>query len=75
MGQVGIDEIWKITPAPLDANKYYKFSYFTLSMNQLKPHLEKLIAPTDSRFRTDMKQLELGNLGSIVKVVQYFGII
>lgn len=34
-----------------------------MSLNQMKPEFENLIAPTDSRFRPDVKQLELGNLG------------
>ena len=29
----------------------------------MKDEFGKVIAPTDSRFRTDVKQLELGDLG------------
>lgn len=34
-----------------------------MSLNQLKPELERLLPPTDSRFRPDVRQLEEGNLG------------
>lgn len=56
-------EVWTIWPAPPYAQKFYNFSYFTMSLNQMKPDFEKLLAPTDSRFRSDLRQLELGNLG------------
>ena len=29
----------------------------------MKDEFQKVLAPTDSRFRTDIKQLELGDLG------------
>lgn len=34
-----------------------------MSLNELKNDMAKVIAPTDSRFRTDIRQLELGDLG------------
>ncbi len=40
------------------------FNYFTMTLNELKEEFEKVIAPTDSRFRTDIRQLEFGNLGN-----------
>lgn len=40
------------------------FNYFTMTLNELKEDFEKVIAPTDSRFRTDVKKLELGDLGN-----------
>lgn len=38
------------------------FNYFTMTLNEMKDEFEKVIAPTDSRFRTDVRQLELGDL-------------
>ena len=43
--------------------KYYMFNYFTITLNEMKEEFEKIIAPTDSRFRTDVRRLELGDLG------------
>ena len=40
------------------------FNYFTMTLNELREDFEKIIAPTDSRFRTDVKKLELGDLGN-----------
>lgn len=34
-----------------------------MSLNEIKNDMSKVIAPTDSRFRTDIRQLELGDLG------------
>jgi hypothetical protein len=39
------------------------FNYFTITLNEMKEEFEKIIAPTDSRFRTDVRRLELGDLG------------
>ena len=41
-----------------------------MTLNELKPEFEKLIAPTDSRFRTDIRKLELGDLGSCLTAWQ-----
>ena len=56
-------EVWTLMPSPSYAKKFYNFSFFTMSLNQLKSEFEKLIPPTDSRLRPDLKQLEIGNLG------------
>jgi hypothetical protein len=40
-----------------------------MTLNEMKAGIEKVIAPTDSRFRTDIKQLELGDLGKSVDLV------
>lgn len=43
-----------------------------MTLNEMKAGIEKVIAPTDSRFRTDIKQLELGDLGKSVDLVESF---
>ena len=40
-----------------------------MTLNELTEDMEKTIAPTDSRFRTDVRQLELGNLGEFDQVL------
>ena len=37
-----------------------------MMLNEMKEDFRKLLAPTDSRFRTDIKQLELGDLGNFL---------
>lgn len=34
-----------------------------MTLNEFKDEFKNIIAPTDSRFRSDVRQLELGNLG------------
>lgn len=36
-----------------------------MTLNQIKPEFEKLLPPTDSRFRPDVRQLELRDVGTI----------
>lgn len=60
----GLDEVWTLWPHPPYANMFYNFSYFTMTLNQMRPGYEKTLAPTDSRHRADLRQLELGNLGT-----------
>lgn len=37
-----------------------------MTLNEFKDELKSVIAPTDSRFRSDVRQLELGNLGNFI---------
>ena len=34
-----------------------------MTLNEVKQGFEKILAPTDSRYRSDVRELELGNLG------------
>jgi hypothetical protein len=43
--------------------KYYNFNFFTMCLNEMKDEFKDKLAPTDSRFRQDIRNLELGNLG------------
>lgn len=61
--QLDLTEIWRAVSRPSEADEYYSFNYFTMTLNELKEEFEKVIAPTDSRFRSDIRQLELGDLG------------
>jgi oxysterol-binding protein-related protein 3/6/7 len=55
-------KIWEFEEVPDDWEKNYKFSQFTLQLNNLHPILEKKLPPTDSRFRSDQRYLENGEL-------------
>ncbi|KAH9944530.1 Oxysterol-binding protein-domain-containing protein [Epithele typhae] len=54
--------LWRITPFPKNANEYYGFTSFGITLNEITPDLEGRIAPTDSRYRPDVRALENGDL-------------
>jgi hypothetical protein len=41
-----------------------------MCLNEIKDEFKDKLAPTDSRFRQDIRQLELGNLGK--KIISFF---
>ncbi|CAI7745324.1 unnamed protein product [Closterium sp. NIES-54] len=50
--------IWKKNPVP--PNTKYKFTPFTITLNELTPSLKGCLPPTDSRLREDQRALEEG---------------
>ncbi|CAI5470251.1 unnamed protein product [Closterium sp. Yama58-4] len=50
--------IWKKNP--VQPNLKYKFTPFTITLNELTPGLKELLPPTDSRLREDQRALEEG---------------
>ncbi|XP_063044224.1 oxysterol-binding protein-related protein 7-like isoform X2 [Engraulis encrasicolus] len=54
--------IWKPNTQPDDHVQYYGFSQFARELNELTPELEKVLPPTDSRYRPDQRLLEEGKL-------------
>ncbi|EPQ60901.1 hypothetical protein GLOTRDRAFT_135500 [Gloeophyllum trabeum ATCC 11539] len=54
--------LWRIAPFPKNAPEYYGFTYFGITLNEITPDLEGKLPPTDSRFRTDVRALEEGNM-------------
>lgn len=61
--QLNSIELWRVNPRPAYGADYYMFNYFTMTLNELKDEFVNVIAPTDSRFRSDVRKLELGDLG------------
>jgi hypothetical protein len=54
-----IELIWKTDLTPADTlENYYNFTKFTCSLNQLTEKLKKILPPTDSRLRPDIRLLE-----------------
>lgn len=49
----------------LVALQYYGFSIFAMSLNEMDEDMKHILAPTDCRFRPDMRLLENGDLGMI----------
>eukprot|EP01137_Pigoraptor_chileana_P031302 Opistho-2@18946 len=56
--------IWRATPAPANAARFYGFSQFALELNELHPHMTKVLPHTDTRFRPDQRALEDGDVRS-----------
>jgi len=55
----------KMSPDELNQrSKYYYFTRFALCLNEEIPKSIELLPETDSRFRQDVRELELGNLDS-----------
>ena len=54
--------LWMVEPRPKNSSEYYNFTNFTFALNELSEELKKILPPTDSRFRSDIYRLELGDL-------------
>ncbi|XP_048451531.1 oxysterol-binding protein-related protein 1-like isoform X2 [Rhincodon typus] len=54
--------LWKITPRPPNSQQMYNFTSFAMSLNELDKEMETVIAPTDCRFRPDIKAMENGDI-------------
>ncbi|KAL2100597.1 hypothetical protein ACEWY4_002358 [Coilia grayii] len=59
--------IWKPNTQPDDYAQYYGFSRYARELNELTPELEKVLPPTDSRYRPDQRLLEEGKLSEADK--------
>ncbi|XP_067887199.1 oxysterol-binding protein-related protein 1 isoform X2 [Heterodontus francisci] len=54
--------LWKIAPRPPNSEQMYNFTNFAMSLNELDKEMESVIAPTDCRFRPDIKAMENGDI-------------
>ncbi|XP_078397293.1 oxysterol-binding protein-related protein 1 isoform X2 [Cetorhinus maximus] len=54
--------LWKIAPRPPNSQQMYNFTNFAMSLNELDKEMESVIAPTDCRFRPDIKAMENGDI-------------
>ncbi|XP_077464446.1 oxysterol-binding protein-related protein 2-like isoform X2 [Stigmatopora argus] len=54
--------LWRISPSPAHSAKMYNFSSFAVTLNELEPGMERLVAPTDCRQRPDIRAMESGDL-------------
>lgn len=44
----------------------YNFTNFAMTLNELEPGMEGVLAPTDCRLRPDIRAMENGNMGNEV---------
>ncbi|KOS13119.1 hypothetical protein Malapachy_1581 [Malassezia pachydermatis] len=56
--------LWEVDPMPPNPAKYYGFTYFALSLNEITDDLKNVLPPTDSRLRPDQRALEDGDADS-----------
>lgn len=54
--------LWEAAPFPPQAEDYYGFTYFAMTLNELSPGLAAYLPRTDSRFRPDQRAFENGNV-------------
>lgn len=52
----------------LSVPQMYNFTSFTVSLNELRAGMEKVLAPTDCRLRPDIRSMENGNMGACLSV-------
>uniref|UniRef100_A0A8C6SP02 Oxysterol-binding protein n=1 Tax=Neogobius melanostomus TaxID=47308 RepID=A0A8C6SP02_9GOBI len=54
--------LWRISPRPPHSAQMYNFTNFAMTLNELEPGAERLLAPTDCRFRPDIRAMESGDI-------------
>ncbi|KAM8755591.1 oxysterol-binding protein-related protein 2-like isoform 1-T3 [Acanthopagrus schlegelii] len=54
--------LWRIDSRPAHSAQMYNFTNFAMSLNELEPGMEAILAPTDCRFRPDIRAMENGNM-------------
>lgn len=53
--------LWQVQPRPNDSEKYYNFTNFAMSLNELSQELKSKLPLTDCRLRPDIRKLEEGD--------------
>ncbi|KAM4610354.1 oxysterol-binding protein-related protein 2-like [Polymixia lowei] len=54
--------LWRIASRPPHSATMYNFTNFAMSLNELEPGMEAILAPTDCRLRPDIRAMENGNM-------------
>uniref|UniRef100_A0AAY5F4L6 Oxysterol-binding protein n=1 Tax=Electrophorus electricus TaxID=8005 RepID=A0AAY5F4L6_ELEEL len=54
--------LWRIAPRPTHSAQMYNFTSFAMTLNELEPGMEGVIAPTDCRLRPDIRAMENGDI-------------
>ncbi|KAK2851138.1 hypothetical protein Q5P01_007414 [Channa striata] len=54
--------LWRIDSRPAHSAVMYNFTNFAMSLNELEPGMEAILAPTDCRFRPDIRAMENGDM-------------
>uniref|UniRef100_A0A673I866 Oxysterol-binding protein n=1 Tax=Sinocyclocheilus rhinocerous TaxID=307959 RepID=A0A673I866_9TELE len=54
--------LWRISSRPPHSAEMYNFTNFAMTLNELEPGMEGVLAPTDCRLRPDIRAMENGNI-------------
>lgn len=57
---------YKHSAVLLISPQMYHFTNFAMALNELEPGMEAVLAPTDCRFRPDIRAMENGNMGNMI---------
>uniref|UniRef100_A0A146WLC6 Oxysterol-binding protein n=1 Tax=Fundulus heteroclitus TaxID=8078 RepID=A0A146WLC6_FUNHE len=63
----GSSLLWRIQARPPHSAKMYNFTNFAMALNELEPGMEAILAPTDCRFRPDIRAMENGDIDEASK--------
>jgi hypothetical protein len=55
-------QLWEANEMPGNAEDYYGFTYFAMSLNEMTKDLEGVLPATDSRLRPDQRAMEEGDV-------------
>lgn len=55
-------QLWEANDMPDNAEKYYGFTYFAMSLNEITKDIEGKLPPTDTRLRPDQRAFEEGDV-------------
>uniref|UniRef100_A0A7N6F5J8 Oxysterol-binding protein n=1 Tax=Anabas testudineus TaxID=64144 RepID=A0A7N6F5J8_ANATE len=56
--------LWRIDSRPPQSAVMYNFTNFAMCLNELEHGMEAVLAPTDCRFRPDIRAMENGDIGN-----------
>ncbi|KAL4655458.1 oxysterol-binding protein-related protein 2-like [Arapaima gigas] len=54
--------LWRVSSRPAHSAQMYNFTSFAISLNELEPGMEAILAPTDCRLRPDIRAMENGDM-------------
>jgi len=53
--------LWEVDPLPPNPSRYYGFTRFAISLNEVTEDIKGVLPPTDTRLRPDQRALENGD--------------
>lgn len=60
--------LWEAEEMPRDAECYYGFTYFAMSLNEITDDIRPYLPPTDTRLRPDQRAFEKGKVDEAEKI-------
>lgn len=63
-------QLWEVNEMPKDTDKYYGFTYFAMSLNEMTKDIDGKLPPTDTRLRPDQRAFEEGDVDTAESLKQ-----